>query len=206
MGKHKLHGVRNCCFCGKEVKIYHKERMTQANVYCSNKCCAEAAKKEPNSKCAVCGKPIRKKPYELRKAKHQPCCSVECMGKLRKTIYKGENNPNYGLVGDKSKLFAGVAIIHCGYIWEYVPDHPFAVPDAGMRVRQHRLVAEKFLLTEENSVEINGKLYLKPEFDVHHKDGNKLNNEPSNLEILTRSQHSKLHVNDHFKRVKSANA
>lgn len=193
MAKHKLQGVRNCSFCGKEVEIYHKNRMTQERVYCSAKCCADDRRHAPNLECAVCGKPIYRKPYQIRSAKHNPCCSLECMGKLRGNIYKGKNNPNYGITGSKSKLFAGKEIIHCGYVWVYVPEHPFVVPDAGMRVRKHRLIAEQFLLTEENSVEINGKRYLKPEFDVHHKDGNKLNNEPSNLEILTRSQHAKIH-------------
>lgn len=193
MGKQKLLGVRNCHICGKEINIYHKERMSRELVYCSRECLQKAKKKPPNLTCAVCGKPIYRKPHEMRKAKHPPCCSYECYGKLRRIIYKGENNPNYGSTGDKSKLFVGIERIHCGYIWAYAPDHPFAVPDAGMRVRKHRLVAEQFLLTQENSVEINGKLYLSPEFDVHHKDGNKLNNDPSNLEILTRSQHAKIH-------------
>lgn len=41
------------------------------------------------------------------------------------------------------------------------------------------------------SVKIGRK--LSPNEVVHHKDGNKLNNDISNLEILTRSQHSSLH-------------
>jgi hypothetical protein len=31
------------------------------------------------------------------------------------------------------------------------------------------------------------------EYDVHHKDENKLNNEPKNLEVLTREEHEKRH-------------
>lgn len=55
------------------------------------------------------------------------------------------------------------------------------------------MVAEQYLLTEETSVEINGKRYLRPDLEVHHKDQDKLNNDPSNLLILTKSEHIILH-------------
>lgn len=50
------------------------------------------------------------------------------------------------------------------------------------RIREHRLVMEEYL---------GRKLTVKE--DVHHKDGNKLNNEISNLELMSKSEHSKLH-------------
>lgn len=34
---------------------------------------------------------------------------------------------------------------------------------------------------------------LGPNEIVHHKDGNKLNNDPSNLEVMSRSEHARLH-------------
>ena len=58
---------------------------------------------------------------------------------------------------------------------------------------EHRLIAEKYLLNDENSVVVDGKRYLSPDYDVHHKDGNRLNNAPQNLEVLTRSDHMKKH-------------
>lgn len=143
--------------------------------------------------CPICGRKFHAEPKERAKVKGLMCCSRKCMGELRQTIYKGENNPNYGNRGNKNPMFVGEKRIHCGYIWVYVPDHPFAIPDAGMRVREHRLVAEKYLLTEENSVVINGKRYLSPKFDVHHINGNKLDNRPENLMVLSRSEHQKLH-------------
>lgn len=49
-------------------------------------------------------------------------------------------------------------------------------------VHQHRIVAEKIL----------GRKLEKGEI-VHHIDHNKKNNDPSNLQIMTQSEHAKLH-------------
>lgn len=47
---------------------------------------------------------------------------------------------------------------------------------------EHRLVMSEMLGRE-----------LKKEEEVHHKDHDKKNNDPSNLKILTKSEHGKLH-------------
>ena len=49
--------------------------------------------------------------------------------------------------------------------------------------RIHRLVMEQII----------GRLLTSNEL-VHHKDENKVNNNPGNLEIVTRSEHMKLHT------------
>ncbi len=68
-----------------------------------------------------------------------------------------------------------------GYILTYVPNHPRA--NCKGYVQKSLLVAEECL---------NRKLKLDEL--VHHIDNNKTNNAPSNLLVLTRSKHSKLHV------------
>lgn len=113
-------------------------------------------------------------------------CSEECLGNHRKILYQGINNPNAFCripIGNKRR--------HCGYWWVYLPHHPFATKDG--YIREHRLIAEQFLLTEEFATEINGEFYLSPEYEVHHKNHNKLDNSPDNLEILTKSEHMKRH-------------
>jgi hypothetical protein len=48
---------------------------------------------------------------------------------------------------------------------------------------EHRLIMERFLGRKLSSNEV-----------VHHKDGNKRNNDINNLEVMSRSKHSKLHA------------
>lgn len=68
-----------------------------------------------------------------------------------------------------------------GYCWVLKPNHPQANPRG--YVREHRLVMEQKL----------GRLLLSTE-DVHHKDGNKQNNDPENLEVFpSRGDHIRHH-------------
>lgn len=42
--------------------------------------------------------------------------------------------------------------------------------------------------------------YIFPGMVVHHKDGNKRNFKKSNLKIMSRSNHSKLHARERYRR------
>lgn len=192
----KLYGIQNCVICGKEVEIYQPKRLGK-DITCSRTCMGIHMRKERNCTCPVCAATFRLKPSALAKSKHPPCCSTACLGELRKTLYAGDNNPNYLNRGESNPLHRGYRREHAGYYYVYVPEHPFCEPTMSGRIREHRLVAEQHHLTEENSVTIDGVRYLSPEFDVHHKDENKLNNDPANLEILSRAAHTTLHNNTH---------
>lgn len=192
-GQGKILKMLVCDHCGIEFECRHKKRLEAKNHFCSRKCMGEYRKAHnPNYvACEVCGKLIRRKPNELKRIKHHTC-SYKCMGELRKSIYLGDKNPNYGNTGIKNPISLERRISNYGYVLLKMPDHPFA-RDGGW-VMEHRYIAEQYLLTEENSAEINGKKYLRRDLEVHHIDGNKINNAPSNLMVLTKSEHMKLHV------------
>lgn len=58
-------------------------------------------------------------------------------------------------------------------------------PVRGHKIQVHRLLMEEILGRPLTADEI-----------VHHKDNNKLNNNPSNLEIMTRAEHINIHRDD----------
>lgn len=75
-------------------------------------------------------------------------------------------------------------ILHTnGYMTVFLPEHPDAM--ANGYVYEHRLVLEKKL----------GRGLLPGE-QAHHRDGNKQNNHPDNLE----SKNIRAHTSDHFKK------
>ena len=71
--------------------------------------------------------------------------------------------------------------LHNGYIWIYAPEHPKA--NNHKRVFEHILVAEKKI----------GRYLLEDEI-VHHINGNKRDNDPDNLEVVTRRSHVAYHM------------
>ena len=77
-----------------------------------------------------------------------------------------------------------ISIVHKGngYIWIYNPNHPRSKGNKGLYVQEHILIAEKKI----------GRKIKKNE-DVHHIDENKTNNDPENLMVMKKSDHTRLH-------------
>ena len=90
-------------------------------------------------------------------------------------------------IGSKNPMWKGGVIFDKfnGRIWIWCPDHP----NSNHRgyVAKHRLEAEKKI----------GR-YLRKDEIVHHKDGNKLNDDFNNIEVMTQAEHMSLHTRKYF--------
>ena len=58
----------------------------------------------------------------------------------------------------------------------------------GKRIYAHRAIAMATL-----------GIVLGTDMIVHHKDGNKFNNDPSNLVVMTNAEHSKYHSTNQYR-------
>lgn len=137
--------------------------------------------RKPNCNCGHCGKPIYRRPSALKRLKNKPCCSTRCANLLRGCEHlrnpkaltkraesiKGENNPCWrgGRYIEPGK----------GYVMVRMPNHP--------RARQNGYVLEHILVGEK----ILGRP-LKTGEEIHHKNDDRADNRPENLEIY--SSHS----------------
>ena len=148
----------------------------------------------PNCKCVICGKPFYLKPYQLQRRKHGATCSKECRSKNRSIWFSGEGNHQYGLKEDKNASFKAWKRKNShGYYIVHKKEHPFC--DKEGFVLEHRLVVEENYQNYDSKyfVEVDGKYYLRKEFEVHHINEITTDNRPENLMILTHSEHKKLH-------------
>lgn len=159
----------------------------------------ELYKAKPNTECTNCGKDFHMKESRKLRGKRPMgfFCSINCSSEYRKEYFKGENNHQYGLIGDLNASFKGDFTKKTNHknvdLFKYVGEkYPKNVKG---RVLYHRyLVQENYKLFKIDYFDlIDGKYILKDSIDVHHKDKNHNNNDLENLELLTRSEHTKLH-------------
>ncbi len=87
-------------------------------------------------------------------------------------------------VPEKNSNWRGGISHHAdGYIQVRAEGHPRAKRERSFRVFEHIIVAEHVL----------GR-HLLPDEVVHHKNGDRTDNRPANLEVLTRAAHNRLHM------------
>lgn len=187
---------RICPMCGKTFNAPHWRPEAK---YCSPECRQKNLRAKPNLKCAACGKMFHRKPYAVArlKANEGYFCCLECAKVGMKIRMSGARNHQYGLKGRLNASFKGDEISHGNHnntdIMVYKPEHPFCCHDG--RVLKHRLIVEQNaqLFDQKWFVRINEAMYLKKETVVHHIDGNHNNNDVSNLQILSRGEHTSIH-------------
>jgi len=188
-----------CMNCGKIFMCTRQRINKNKTLFCSNKCRGQYIKENnKNMICVVCGKKYHAALSHIKNY-NSKYCSRECHYIAKKEYCSGEKNHQYGLKGDKNSSWkSDRRISFYGYILIRKLNHPFANCDDF--VFEHRLVAEKFLLNETNSIEINNKRYLRPDYVVHHIDFDRQNNNINNLIVMGKGEHGKLHkkLNDDY--------
>lgn len=128
--------------------------------------------------CEMCAVEFRVKPSHFAKRK---TCSKTCDGLRKKRMYTGTGNPNFGNTGEKCAVWkGGRRLSNYGYVLLHKPEHPNSRPDG--YIFEHRYLMSKALGRPLRSDEI-----------VHHIDGDKTNNDLSNLEITTLPDHTREH-------------
>lgn len=178
--------AKTCRNCGKEFTVPPCRANT---AYTCSKACKHALHPKTNSavcKCQGCGKSITL-PVSRIKRGNGRFCSKDCRFTFMRNStehsdrVKGENNPMWK---------GGIATHSDGYTYILSPDHP---SQSHGYVLRHRLVVEEMMRKEcpSHPFLING--HLPPEILVHHRDENKLNDDPGNLMAMTRFAHIAWH-------------
>ena len=117
--------------------------------------------------------------YSLSEIAKKYNTSITTMFRIFKRL-NVKTDPKRRKSGNQCYLWKGGRIIRNGYRLILCKEHPKA--NYGGYVREHILIAEKHI----------GR-FLKDFERVHHINGDRLDNNISNLKIMTDSEHKKLH-------------
>jgi hypothetical protein len=131
--------------------------------FCSKAC----RRKRVEVVCQKCGNKFEATFYQTQNGEAK-YCSKKCMYEQLSIDRRGPGTP----------WFKGGSVGKRGYRMITVYDKD----DKKKRMPEHRYVMEQHL----------GRKLLRSE-DVHHRDGNKLNNELDNLRVMSKKDHTKLH-------------
>ena len=184
--------VLQCKICGASFKVPQCRSKTAE--YCGKSCAVigrAMAMSLPKVAitCKECGKVF----YDHQCHAHKRVfCSKACMESSRTHLQDKSNRTS----GGNNPMWRGGVCKHSdGYIYKRAVDHPFACRSY---VLEHRLVAENNLRSTDPEsvflVRLGDRKYLRPEISVHHIDGDKTNNSPDNLLVVTNSEHQKIHA------------
>lgn len=176
---------KTCSVCGKEFSVANARAATAKT--CSQACrgvlIAKAYEEQRvQSECLKCGEPISVSVGRAARGNGMYC------GRACKDLAQvGKRFTD--LVSDGEEIHLAT-----GYVHQWARSHPFA---SRGKVFQHRLVMEAMMAGATGHhflVEINGRNYLKPGIDVHHKNEIKDDNRPENLIACTKSAHKDIHA------------
>lgn len=183
-----------CKNCGKKFMAYESSH----RLYCSKKCAIKKnwEKRERTKKvkliCWNCKKEFELNSCETRvKENRVHYCSLKCRDEAKrigkvvkckncgKEFYTTRNElcSKKCAYEYKSKISNHKLYMENGYLVKFKNGY-----NKKGNAKLHRLIMEEHLGRKLKSSEV-----------IHHIDGNKLNNDISNLKVMTRGEHSKLH-------------
>jgi hypothetical protein len=167
----------SCKHCGKEFKAKPSLVAVGKSKYCSRECFRQRSVERI---CHTCGKTFSIYQSKTRESRGL-YCSRDCYYESK--IGKRTSTDTEFKIGHIPANFKEGNLINSqGYILELCKDHPKA--NRHGYVQQHRLIVERHI----------GR-YLKNEELIHHIDGNKQNNDISNLYLFeSNSSHAKYHL------------
>ena len=179
---------KKCCKCHqeKELSLFGKDLSTKDGLRynckeCANKCSRERKKKKIKFKCESCKEEKEVDFYSFKRRKTKFC--LNCVSKKTQKGIKKDH-----LSGPKSSRWNGGEYISSdGYLMAKVEGDFF--PSGKQKYkRKHILIYENFL-----GREIDSKRGESGE-QIHHIDGNKLNNKLDNLILCNGNiEHRNLH-------------
>jgi hypothetical protein len=170
-----------CEQCGKDVYC-PPGKMRR---WCSLAC--RSAALTVTRDCVTCGKSFT---FPLAEAARRVTCSREC-ARLHRLAQRAEGRCGHCGAAFATQVSKQSRIVYCSPACRkaaqrerarHTPGYYHTYDEAGRQHQEHRLIMERIV----------GRP-LRPNEDVHHKDEDKKNNDPSNLEILTRREHARLH-------------
>jgi hypothetical protein len=125
----------------------------------------------------MCGGTFTSKPSD---AANRKTCGKACGRLWRSHKMRGDKNHQFGLLGASNPTWKGGQLVRDGYVYVYAPGHHVYRSDE--YVKRCRLVAEASI----------GRL-LREDEHVHHINGDRSDDRPENLAVMTKAEHCSIH-------------
>ena len=129
--------------------------------------------------CLICQKEFKTYPSKILLGRGKYCSKQCCLTATNKFLVENGKSNRF-ILGKQHDRHTHRSINWAGYIEIYSPDHPNKTKRG--YVREHRLLMEDFL----------GR-YLNDDEQIHHLNGNKQDNRLENLQVVSHTEHLKIH-------------